>query len=963
MADVIKIYQRLKQDLTQLVAWVRANYLGKVQNPTAGHFASVDSNGNVVDSGYGSSSFQTPLASQTAYNRKGSASAVPQITTNALGQVTAITEVPIDIPASQVQTDWQENDATSVRHIQNRTHYVESVSTSDVWYQTNVEVGSASSSPGAYSGTFNLTEGKTYNVTISQGSNTKTYEGIVCENNTTVGGLFLNKNWSNPIHGAETTSDAFYILVQASSVILASADIYGDNCTVQVSEVTETIHKLDPKYLPDNVNQLESITTQESSVSGGTNVVTFTQSNGTQTSFNVKNGEKGDTGATGATGPQGATGPTGPQGPKGDDGVSLGEVAIVQQLSQDDDKVPSAKAVQDGIEVWRDDINNVLYTNSNLEFNGTNTVDTEINLYNPEIDYEVKFSISNLIWLGGAVNNNQAGIVSCRNSASPYRGWSIQRDSSASRLSFWLNGSRRFATNISTGAGSTIVFYIKKVGNVYTYQINNGTLNTYTSTIDNSSATTLIMGSTNNLSTFTLNSITVRNLASKDVQLYSDYTKIVKVYPKTKANNVEGLSNLLPLPESFSGNLTSTFSLDTCPHCNVLNTNAITFIWDTQRIGSNTPGLNDVFTYSDGLATPQNRFTLGFRGGVVDIKTVVNGTTYTKNLGVYGYEVRPLMVAISINFETQSLKVYKNGVFIKTYNFSTTFPDASTLKQAFYTIANESSNAGKNKRYIIVMNGEMNDDVAYTMWQNYPHNIVPTEYECLDFSAPTNFDMNSATISNPGGASVTISDRSETSATFTAAGALPNFRVVTSSISSYMQSHAVFVYCELEVLSGDTVYIQGFGQSNTCDVYDENGNLLLKDCIEGNTYLTEAGGKYIISKTITNLHSTYRLRIKSTSANGCSFRVSNMTIQSIGPVIVFSPYTYKVDYWQMYSGDKIPVGATLTPLYSLYKPPVLLEASSPDYPWYVGQIKMVNNNAYIGYVYGDTATWKQINNS
>lgn len=349
MADEIKIYQRLKQDLAQMAAWVRANFLRKVQNPTAGHFAGVDSNGNVVDSGYGSSSFQTPLSSQTAYNRKGSASAVPQITTNALGQVTAITEVPIDIPASQVQTDWQENDATSVRHIQNRTHYIESVSTSDVWYQTNVEVGSASSSPGAYSGTFTLTEGKTYNVTISQGSNTKTYEGIVCENNTTVGGLFLNKNWSNPMQGAETTSDAFYILVQASSVILASADVYGSGCTVQVSEVTETIHKLDPKYLPDNVNQLESITTQESSVSGGTNVVTFTQTNGTQTSFNVKNGEKGDTGATGATGPQGATGPTGPQGPKGDDGVSLGEIALTQEVTQDTDKVPSDKAVYDEV--------------------------------------------------------------------------------------------------------------------------------------------------------------------------------------------------------------------------------------------------------------------------------------------------------------------------------------------------------------------------------------------------------------------------------------------------------------------------------------------------------------------------------------------------------------------------------------------------------------------------------------
>lgn len=349
MADVIKIYQRLEQDLTQLVAWVRANFIGKVQNPTAGHFAGVDSNGNVVDSGYGSSSFQTPLASQTAYSQKGSASAVPQISTNSLGQVTGITEVPIDIPASQVQTDWQENDPTSVRHIQNRTHYIESVSTSDVWYQSNVEVGSGSSSPGAYSGTFTLTTGKVYNITITNGSNSKTYEGIVAEYSNSYNAMLINKNWSNPMQGAETTSDAFYILVQASSVILASVDVYGSGCTVQVSEVTETIHKLDPKYLPDNVNQLESITTQESSVSGGTNVVTFTQTNGTQTSFNVKNGEKGETGATGATGPQGATGPTGPQGPKGDDGVSLGEIALTQTVTQDTDKVPSDKAVYDEV--------------------------------------------------------------------------------------------------------------------------------------------------------------------------------------------------------------------------------------------------------------------------------------------------------------------------------------------------------------------------------------------------------------------------------------------------------------------------------------------------------------------------------------------------------------------------------------------------------------------------------------
>ena len=39
--------------------------------------------------------YQTKLDTQTAYTTKGSATKVPQITTNSLGQVTAITEVAI----------------------------------------------------------------------------------------------------------------------------------------------------------------------------------------------------------------------------------------------------------------------------------------------------------------------------------------------------------------------------------------------------------------------------------------------------------------------------------------------------------------------------------------------------------------------------------------------------------------------------------------------------------------------------------------------------------------------------------------------------------------------------------------------------------------------------------------------------------------------------------------------------
>ena len=474
---------------------------------------------------------------------------------NLLPQIEILTQLVAWVKSLFVQPDYAQNDSTQPDYIKNRTHYVESVSTSDVWYQSNVEVGSASSSPGAYSGTFNLTEGKTYNVTITQGSNTKTYEGIVCENNTTLGGLFLNKNWSNPMYGAETTSDAFYILVQASSVILASADVYGSGCTVQVSEVTETIHKLDPKYLPDNVNQLEDITTSKS---GKVTTVTFEQTNGTQTQFQVTDGNDGTNGKS-AYQVAVDNGYSGTEAQwlaslKGADGVSLGEVELVQQLSQDDDKVPSAKAVQDGIEVWMDGID-YIYKASDLTFDGTNYVDTGWNPYNPEGDFYIKIEISDLV-LAGMENN--AMILSCCKQVSPYPGFAIRRNASNnSQIAVYIDGQGRWDTTVNTGAGSKNTIIFSRVGNVYTFQVNGGTENKFTSTTTyNVDATNLYIGAQLNtdLTTFfrygkfKLDYIRVATNADgfeHDVQLYSDYKKQDKIYPKTSIPAVEGLQDFI----------------------------------------------------------------------------------------------------------------------------------------------------------------------------------------------------------------------------------------------------------------------------------------------------------------------------------------------------------------------------------------------------------------------------------
>ena len=469
-------------------------------------------------------------------------------------------------------SDYAQNNSAQPDYIKNRTHYVENVSTSDVWYQTGCSVGSGTTSPGGYPATFNITTGNKYNVTISQDGTSKTYEGLTAEYDGVFNGIALRKNWSDSSSMSDTSTDALLLVVQPSNVVLRSADIYGENCTVQVSEVTETIHKLDPKYLPDNVNQLDSITTSKS---GKVTTVTFEQTNGTETQFQVTDGEDGksayqvavDNGYSGTEAQWLAS-------LKGADGVSLGEVELVQQLSQDDDKVPSAKAVQDGIEVWRSSVTDYIYENNNVVFGGTDVVDTEINLYNPEIDFEIKMTISNLTWLSGAANNSNARILSCNNTESPYRGFSLHRGASSSKIMLNLDGSRRFASNLNTGSGSVNIFYLKKVGNDYTFQVNGGTLNTYTSTVDNSTAFTLKIGGTDNKSSFTLDSIVVKNLSDQDVQLYSDYAKDKKIHPKTTIENVENLQDFI-----VSGVQTGTgFELEGAPRYIKLNEKQITWL-------------------------------------------------------------------------------------------------------------------------------------------------------------------------------------------------------------------------------------------------------------------------------------------------------------------------------------------------------------------------------------------------
>ena len=61
---------------------------------------------------------------------------------NLLTLESVLTQLVAWVKSLFVQPNYAQNDSTQPDFIKNRTHYVENVSTSSVWNQSNVEVGS-----------------------------------------------------------------------------------------------------------------------------------------------------------------------------------------------------------------------------------------------------------------------------------------------------------------------------------------------------------------------------------------------------------------------------------------------------------------------------------------------------------------------------------------------------------------------------------------------------------------------------------------------------------------------------------------------------------------------------------------------------------------------------------------------------------------------------------------------------
>lgn len=93
---------------------------------------------------------------------------------------------------------------------------------------------------------------------------------------------------------------------------------------------------------------ISSIDTVESTVDGGDNTITFNLSNNTYKTVVIKNGNRGAEGSQGPQGEQGIQGPQGEKGEKGDKGENTAAIASVSATVDDSTGTPSVECVAEG---------------------------------------------------------------------------------------------------------------------------------------------------------------------------------------------------------------------------------------------------------------------------------------------------------------------------------------------------------------------------------------------------------------------------------------------------------------------------------------------------------------------------------------------------------------------------------------------------------------------------------------
>lgn len=666
-------------------------------------------------------------------------------------------------------------------------------------------------------------------------------------------------------------------------------------------------------------NEITSITTTESTASGGNNTVTINTTDGTSKTFNVKNGKDGQDGQDGA------------------DGVSLGEIALVQTTGDSEESVMSQKAVTEyGRKLLDEDATN-----------GSGTMMREI--------------LTSLGWEFDKYTQSNGNLASSTNTVvTPYIEIGECGNHVIEAAYFLGPDARKFVVFFNNN--KVHVAYIVQNENYRRFYIL-GDVNTkyvrYTVHVDK-------------IRDCYIYDHTAKQFLFKGDEYLDNIINNYNVgYGYIGDKNV--LKHTFIKPTCFSGTL-CYYKLSQFPNLDPRTCDGLSIALDGCMSGESW-GLSPILlmhTGSNNFNT-NNYFAVASNYGTINCgvltnyyRTVVNGCSLT------GYErAKFAHLVITFDFKTGTITSYNNGVLVatntpETYSESDlrTFLDSCTelnlswrLKTSCMAVFPYVLTSEDVKSIYGIGTSSTKGELIPDVWNaNILHPQTYSGQNIGIYLRNTNIVR-----SNDGNAAVLTSN--STSAQF-------GFTGIQGTINNHIYEW------DMEVVEGTwTQYSRGMLYNNNyykvVNIYDSNGNNVSYDTLSIGEYHVVCKPDNILARYINAVQN--QLNYIFTTTEGAVMKITNLKVVEKGAALICGVNNFRGNYFEQKNNDKVPITREFYPYYSTgftdyyttYKEDII-EYSSSTFVQFTGQmaVSVANNKVYVGYLTGaETGTWKQINNS
>lgn len=763
-----------------------------------------------------------------------------------------------------------------------------------------------------------------------------------------------NKGAKSNSSGDSTTYNVTEYLAQQESVASTVATNIANNVatSVQTSLQEEIAQKVDNTsvYTKEEVDELvntsvniDSVTATESDASGGNNTVTVTLTDGTSTSFNVKNGKDGA------------------------DGISLGEIGLVQESGNNTDKVMSQKAVTEyGRKITLGDINGISdYVKNILEDEGWIFGSYLRSDGNTAANTSQPYVITPIIPVDYDICNHK--LIFCyRNNKNTASYVNHYRPNDLRGYTIGLNSDNEQATTPTNN-----VFH-EVIGFRYTINYNDiPNCYIYDDTIDHY----IWRGDY-----YLYELLKDRNLVVPYDMFYSKLmaqelgdNKFIAVSQDAITKGINNANYSYMKPNYFKGTLTS-YELADYPDLDPRVNDGISILFDGRMLGMSERSMFLEIVPKSYYLARDNIFAIAqdygnIRAGLMNnyYMVDVNSSSYTLASGQAAFS----QMAITFSFVTGELKVYNNGVLIGTgtndnwdeAQLRTYFDTATILNMGHYRINSNEALTSMAVFPRVIEESEVSElfgigakhDLISQSW--YANKLHSTLYTGNNIGI---YNANTVTVTYEGDAAVLTVTKNRVQFGFTG---------ITGVINNLIYEW------DMEIVSG--TWKQNWENNNrkgmiyngsyydVVKIYDTDGN-----DVSYNELTT--GNYHVICKPdnllATDVNATSnRLNYIFTGVEVDSvMKVTNLEIMERGAALICDVNNFKGNYFLQTNGTQLPKAkiaeyntSVCTPFYDSFVDDVI-EYKSNVKPQFTGQMAIGGDKIYFGSLAGG---WKQINNN